>query len=56
MLDLKISEIMAMQNALQEKNKGKWDPIAPKQGRSSILWMFEEMDFEGEYKEYLHTR
>ncbi|NLV90978.1 MAG: nucleotide pyrophosphohydrolase [Firmicutes bacterium] len=43
MLDLKISEMIAMQRDLQEKNQGKWAPLSPKEGRSYLLWMLEEM-------------
>lgn len=43
MRDLKISDLMAMQNDLQEKNKGAWEPLSPNRGRSYMLWMVEEM-------------
>lgn len=43
MLDLKISELIEMQNALQNRMKGKWLPITPENGHFSLLWMFEEM-------------
>ena len=41
--DLKISELIAMQNALQNRMKDKWLPIIPENGHFSLLWMFEEM-------------
>lgn len=43
MSDLKISEIMSMQKELQEKYKGKWEPLSVENGRSCLLWMIEEM-------------
>lgn len=43
MQDLKLSEIMAMQQELQEKYKGKWTPLSVEYGRSCLLWMIEEM-------------
>lgn len=43
MADLKISEIMSMQKELQEKYKGKWEPLSVENGRSCLLWMIEEM-------------
>ena len=43
MPDLRISEIMSMQNELQEKYKGKWMHLTPDNGRSSLLWLIEEM-------------
>jgi NTP pyrophosphatase (non-canonical NTP hydrolase) len=43
MPDLKISELVAMQNALQNRMKDKWLQITPENGHFSLLWMFEEM-------------
>ena len=43
MPDLKISELIEMQNALQERMKDKWSPLTPESGHFSLLWMFEEM-------------
>ena len=43
MRDLKISDLVAMQNELQERMKGKWLPIIPSNGHYSLLWMYEEM-------------
>ena len=43
MSDLKISEIISMQKELQEKYKDKWTPLSVDNGRSSLLWMIEEM-------------
>ena len=41
--DLKISELISLQNALQNRMKGKWLSIIPENGHFSLLWMFEEM-------------
>ena len=43
MQDLKISELIEMQNKLQNRMKGKWEPITPERGHMKLLWMFEEM-------------
>lgn len=43
MNDLKISELIEMQNALQKRMKDKWLPIIPENGHFSLLWMYEEM-------------
>ena len=43
MHDLIFSELIAMQNALQNRMKDKWLPINPEHGHFSLLWMYEEM-------------
>ena len=43
MRDLRISELIEMQNALQTRMKDKWLSITPENGHFSLLWMFEEM-------------
>jgi len=43
MADLTLSEIMNMQNELQNKHKGKWTPLTIDYGRSCLLWMVEEL-------------
>ena len=43
MADLKLSEIMEMQRKFQDKHKGEWPPLTPDYGRSSLLWMVEEL-------------
>ena len=43
MRDLKFNELIDMQNALQNRMKGKWLPINPEHGHFSLLWMYEEM-------------
>jgi len=43
MRDLKLSELIAMQDDLQNRMKDRWLPIIPENGHFSLLWMFEEM-------------
>ncbi len=43
MSDIKISDMMAMQKALWERNKDEWSPIEPKYGRDFVLYMIEEI-------------
>ena len=43
MKDLKISEAIEMQRALYEANKDHWNPLDPKYGKDSFLWMMEEV-------------
>lgn len=43
MEDLKMSDLMIMQDELQEKYKGIWSPIIPETGKNSLLWMVEEV-------------
>ncbi len=42
-MDLKISDMMQLQQALYEKHKDKWEPREPESGRSHILYMIEEI-------------
>jgi len=43
MPDLKITDLIAMQTALQTRMEGKWTPITPENGHFSLLWMYEEL-------------
>lgn len=43
MADFTVNEMLEMQRNLQEKYKGKWEPIAPETGKSHILWMIGEV-------------
>lgn len=43
MTDLKISEMMDMQQEFWEANKDKWSPMSAEYGRNFILWMIEEL-------------
>lgn len=38
-----INEMLIMQQALQEKNKDKWEPICPEAGKHKLLWMIGEI-------------
>ena len=38
-----ISDMLAMQQALQEKYKDKWEPICPEAGKHKLLWMLGEV-------------
>lgn len=42
-MDLKISEMMAMQKVLYALHDGKWSPMEPEYGRDFILYMIEEI-------------
>lgn len=41
--DFSISDMLAMQQALQEKYKDKWEPICPEAGKHKLLWMLGEV-------------
>lgn len=41
--DFRISEMLSMQHALQEKYKEKWEPIIPEIGKNKLLWMIGEV-------------
>ena len=41
--DFTIEEMLAMQQALQEKYKDKWEPIGPEAGKHKLLWMLGEV-------------
>ncbi len=43
MKDIKISEMMEMQLKLWEENRDKWSPMEPQFGKTSLLWMIEEI-------------
>ncbi len=43
MADFSIDEMQAMQEALQEKYKHKWEPICPEIGQNKLLWMIGEV-------------
>lgn len=42
MADFSINEMLEMQSKLQDKYKGKWEPISPEAGKHHILWMIGE--------------
>ena len=43
MNEFSIREMLAMQQALQEKYKDKWEPICPEAGKHKLLWMIGEI-------------
>ncbi len=43
MADFSINEMQAMQVALQEQYKHKWEPICPDTGKNKLLWMIGEI-------------
>ena len=43
MADFSINEMQAMQEALQEKYKHKWEAICPEIGQNKLLWMIGEV-------------
>lgn len=43
MSDFSIGDMLAMQQALQEKYKDKWEIIGPETGKNKLLWMIGEI-------------
>ena len=43
MTDFSIQEMQAMQCALQEQYRQKWEPICPETGQNKLLWMVGEI-------------
>lgn len=43
MADFTINEMHTMQEALQEKYRGQWEPVAPGTGKNKLLWMIGEI-------------
>ena len=43
MSDLTFTEILAMQETLQEKYKDRWEPVEPGTGKNKLLWMIGEI-------------
>ena len=41
--DFSVNEMLAMQKALQEKYKDKWETIGPEAGKHKLLWMIGEV-------------
>ena len=41
--DMTLGEMLAMQQQLQEKYKGKWESIGPATGKNKLLWMVGEV-------------
>lgn len=43
MEDFSINEMQEMQRKLQDKYKGKWEPVCPEAGKNKLLWMLGEI-------------
>ena len=43
MTDLTFSEILDMQQALQDQYRHKWEPVTPDTGKNKLLWMVGEI-------------
>ena len=43
MTDFTINEMLEMQQRLQEKYKGVWEPICAETGKNKLLWMIGEV-------------
>ena len=43
MSEFTVEQMLAMQRALQDKYKGKWEPIIPATGKNKLLWMIGEI-------------
>lgn len=42
-MDFTINEMLAMQNALQERYKDIWEGVSPQVGQNKLLWMVGEI-------------
>ena len=43
MTDFRFADILSMQQSLQEKYAGRWEPIGPATGKNKLLWMIGEV-------------
>ncbi len=43
MEDFSINEMLELQRKLQERYKGRWEPIRPETGKNKLLWMVGEI-------------
>lgn len=43
MNDFSINDVLDMQQKLQAKYAGKWEPIGPETGKNKLLWMVGEV-------------
>ena len=43
MADFGVNEMQKMQKELQEKYKGRWEPIGAETGKNKLLWMIGEI-------------
>lgn len=43
MEDFTVNEMLELQRKLQERYKGRWEPINPETGKNKLLWMVGEI-------------
>ena len=43
MADFGFYEMQELQKAIQERYKGRWEPISPENGKNKLLWMVGEI-------------
>ena len=43
MKDFSIGDMQRMQMELQDRYKGRWEPICPETGKNKMLWMISEI-------------
>lgn len=43
MSEFSIDRVLEMQRELQERYKGRWEPVAPETGKNKLLWMIGEV-------------
>ncbi len=43
MADLTVTEMLEMQEKLQEKYREQWEPVVPDSGKNKVLWMMSEV-------------
>ena len=43
MKDFGIGDMQRMQMELQDRYKGRWEPICPETGKNKMLWMISEI-------------
>ena len=43
MPEFRLEDMLDMQRRLQEKYKGRWEPICPEIGKNKLLWMIGEV-------------
>ena len=43
MSEFTLNDVLAMQEALQERYRGRWQPICPETGKNKLLWLVGEL-------------
>ncbi len=41
--DFSINQMLEMQRELQERYRGRWEPVSPETGKNKLLWMVGEV-------------